>query len=85
MQQRYGRRTFPQFQPGPARGRIDTFTEQGARETARQIRSVWRRLGWDVDVRVERIASIEEGDGRSIAHFTVRSDLVNGLPQRRLQ
>lgn len=83
--QHTSRVTYPQFQPGPARGRIDSFTEQGARETARQIRSAWRRLGWDVDVRVERIASADEGDGRSIAHFIVRSDLVNGLPRRRLQ
>lgn len=37
-----------------------------------------------MEVRVERISSEDIEDGRSIAHFTVRSDLVNGIAQRRL-
>ncbi|CBS87511.1 hypothetical protein [Azospirillum lipoferum] len=76
---------YPRFHPGPSGGRLDSFSERGARELARRIREAWARIGWDVEVRVERIASEELGDGRSIAHFTVRSDLINGLPQRRLE
>ncbi|PWC39083.1 hypothetical protein [Azospirillum sp. TSO35-2] len=75
---------YPRFHPGPSGGRLDGFSERGARELARRIRDAWARIGWDVEVRVERIASEELNDGRSIAHFTVRSDLINGLPQRRL-
>jgi hypothetical protein len=75
----------PRFHPGPSGGRLDGFSERGARELARRIREAWAKIGWDVEVRVERIASEELGDGRSIAHFTVRSDLINGLPQRRLE
>lgn len=78
------RHTHPRFYPGPTRGRIDSFSEKGAHEIAHRIRSAWERMGWDVEVRVERISSEEIGDGRSIAHFTVRSDLVNGMAQRRL-
>ncbi|MBK1837658.1 hypothetical protein JHL17_09545 [Azospirillum sp. YIM B02556] len=74
----------PRFHPGPSSGRLDSFSERGARELARRIRAAWARLGWDVEVRVERIASEELDDGRSIAHFIVRSDLINGLPHRRL-
>lgn len=76
---------YPRFHPGPSAGRLDSFSERGARELARRIRTVWANIGWDVEVRVERIASEELGDGRSIAHFIVRSDLINGLPQRRLE
>lgn len=76
---------YPRFHPGPCGGRLDGFSERGARELARRIREAWAKIGWDVEVRVERIASEEVGDGRSIAHFTVRSDLINGLPQRRLE
>ncbi|KAA0598220.1 hypothetical protein J2848_001447 [Azospirillum lipoferum] len=78
-------RLYPRFHPGPSAGRLDSFSERGARELARRIRTAWANIGWDVEVRVERIASEELGDGRSVAHFTVRSDLVNGLPQRRLE
>lgn len=74
----------PRFFPGPMRGRLDSFTERGAHEIARRVRSAWERAGWDVEVRVERISSEEIGDGRSMAHYTVRSDLVNGMAQRRL-
>ena len=77
-------KTHPRFQPGPARDRIDSFTEKGAREIARRIRNAWEGLGWAVDVRVERLPSVEVDDGRSIAHFTVRSDLVNGAARRRI-
>ncbi len=76
---------YPRFHPGPSAGRLDSFSERGAHELARRIRAAWAKIGWDVEVRVERIASEELGDGRSIAHFTVRSDLINGLPQRRLE
>ena len=76
---------YPRFHPGPCGGRLDGFSERGARELARRIREAWAKIGWDVEVRVERIASEELEDGRSIAHFTVRSDLVNGLPHRRLE
>ncbi|PWC74778.1 hypothetical protein [Azospirillum sp. TSH64] len=75
---------YPRFHPGPSGGRLDSFSERGAHELARRIRTAWANIGWDVEVRVERIASEEVGDGRSTAHFTVRSDLINGLPQRRL-
>ncbi len=78
------RQPHPRFHPGPSGGRLDGFSERGARELANRIRTAWARIGWDVEVRVERIASEELGDGRSVAHFTVRSDLVNGLPRRRL-
>ncbi|CAO3413293.1 hypothetical protein [Azospirillum doebereinerae] len=74
----------PRFYPGPCRGKINGFTEKGARELARSIRNAWERAGWDVAVRIERISSEDIPDGRSIAHFTVRTDLVNGLAQRRL-
>lgn len=74
---------YPRFHPGPSGGRLDGFSERGAHELARRIREAWAKIGWEVEVRVERIASEELGDGRSIAHFTVRSDLINGLPQRR--
>ncbi|MBP2299631.1 hypothetical protein [Azospirillum picis] len=73
----------PRFQPGPSSGRLDGFSERGAHELARRIRAAWAKVGWDVEVRVERIASEELDDGRSIAHYTVRSDLMNGLAQRR--
>ncbi|WP_042443057.1 hypothetical protein [Azospirillum sp. B510] len=76
---------YPRFHPGPSAGRLDSFSERGARELARRIRTAWARIGWDVEVRVERISSEELDDGRSLAHFTVRSDLVNGLPHRRLE
>ncbi|MFP5517966.1 MAG: hypothetical protein ACLGJC_33420 [Alphaproteobacteria bacterium] len=76
---------YPRFHPGPSGGRLDGFSERGAHELARRIREAWAKIGWDVEVRVERIASEEAGDGRSIAHFTVRSDLINGLPRRRLE
>ncbi|HYF87012.1 hypothetical protein [Azospirillum sp.] len=76
---------YPRFHPGPSAGRLDSFSERGAHELARRIREAWAKIGWDVEVRVERIASEELGDGRSIAHFTVRSDLINGLPHRRLE
>lgn len=76
---------YPRFHPGPSGGRLDSFSERGAHELARRIREAWAKIGWDVEVRVERIASEELGDGRSIAHFTVRSDLIDGLPQRRLE
>ncbi|CAO3447202.1 hypothetical protein [Azospirillum largimobile] len=76
---------YPRFHPGPSGGRLDSFSERGAHELARRIRAAWAKIGWDVEVRVERLASEELGDGRSIAHFTVRSDLINGLPQRRLE
>lgn len=78
------RQSCPRFHPGPASHRVDSFTEQGATELARRIRAAWRRQGWDVTVTVERVASAPDAEGRSLAHFTVRSDLVNGLPQRRL-
>ncbi|MFD1623785.1 hypothetical protein [Azospirillum griseum] len=74
----------PRFFPGPCPGRLDSFSEQGARELAQRIRSSWNRLGWEVEVRIERIASEDMGDTRSKAHYTVRSDLINGMPQRRL-
>lgn len=73
----------PRFFPGPMRGGLDSFTERGAQEIACRIRSAWERAGWDVEVRVVRISSEEVGDGRSTAHFAVRSDLVNGMAQRR--
>lgn len=76
---------YPRFHPGPSGGRLDSFSERGAHELARRIRAAWAKIGWDVEVRVERIASEEVEDGRSIAHFAVRSDLINGLPQRRLE
>ncbi|KAA0581520.1 hypothetical protein [Azospirillum sp. Sh1] len=75
---------YPRFHPGPSAGRLDSFSERGARELARRIRTAWANIGWDVEVRVERLASEDVGDGRSIAHFIVRSDLINGMPQRRL-
>ncbi|PWC81217.1 hypothetical protein TSH100_28020 [Azospirillum sp. TSH100] len=78
-------RLYPRFHPGPSAGRLDSFSERGARELARRIRAAWANIGWDVEVRVEHISSEDIGDGRSIAHFTVRSDLINGLPQRRLE
>ncbi|MBY6260669.1 hypothetical protein EI613_01855 [Azospirillum sp. 412522] len=79
------RQRYPRFHPGPSAGRLDSFSERGAHELARRIRTAWANVGWDVEVRVERIASEEADDGRSMAHFTVRSDLLNGLPQRRLE
>ncbi len=74
----------PRFFPGPTAGRLDGFTERGARELAHRIRSAWEKAGWDVEVRVERLSSEELGDGRSLAHFAVRSDLLNGMARRRL-
>lgn len=77
-------KTHPRFFPGPTRGHLDSFSEEGARELAHRIRNAWGKLGWDVEVRIERISSEDIGDTRSKAHYTVRSDLVNGMAQRRL-
>lgn len=71
----------PPFNASKASGRIDTFSERGANELANQIRHAWKQIGYDVEVRVEHIASTSEDDGRSVAHFAVRSDLVDGLPR----
>ncbi len=74
----------PRFFPGPCPGRLDSFSEEGARELAHRIHSAWKRQGWEVEVRIERVASEDMGETRSKAHYTVRSDLINGMPHRRL-
>lgn len=56
----------------------DHFTLAGAEALAERIRQYWANEGYAVDVRIETT-----GNGRdSVGH--IRSDMVNGIPTRRL-
>lgn len=60
------------------------FTKTGAEKLAGKIRSYWTKRGYEVDVRVESFVPWHDDfvEGKSV--FCVRSDMVNGMPQRRL-
>lgn len=52
---------------------IDYLSEKGAETLARRVRGYWLRLGYVVETWVEPV-------GISAA-WTVKSDLINGMPQ----
>lgn len=57
----------------------DWFTKAGADELALKIRNYWAARGYDVETQVIAIKS-----DRDTWH-TVRSDMINGMPVRRMQ
>jgi hypothetical protein len=63
----------------------ETLSAEGAATLARRIEDYWLREGYLVTCRVERVVAVSEA-GRLHENnaFAVRSDLVNGLPTRRL-
>lgn len=63
----------------PAALASDTCSRRGAVEIARRIETYWQERGYLVET------SIEAADALNFASvFGVRSDLVNGLPKRKL-
>ena len=59
----------------------DHLTELGARELALKIKKFWAVRGYSVRLRVEQI---DPAKGRGTM-FVVRSDLLDGHPQRLLK
>jgi hypothetical protein len=58
----------------------DHLTELGARELALKIKKYWAARGYSVSLRVEQVAPDKGGK-----LFAVRSDLLDGHPQRLLK
>ena len=58
----------------------DSLTYTGANKLAEQIRDYWRNRGFSVEVIVE-----EASLGGQMRVFVIRSDMVNGQPQKRLR
>jgi hypothetical protein len=66
---------------------VDT-DEIKARHHAARIRRFWRDAGYVVNVWAEKLPSKPDGASRSHAagpHWVVRSDLINGHPQRKIE
>lgn len=57
---------------------IDSFKQEGSLKLASIIKQYWRDRGYDVSIRVEYFVTAHGGT------YAVRSDLINGMPQRRL-
>ncbi len=63
----------------------DTLAEIGARRLANSITAYWQKKGLDADVRVEgRSMRFSSSSDRSRTIWQVRSDMVNGQPQRQV-
>lgn len=60
----------------------DSVTIGGAEELAARIRAYWADRGYEVNTRVELFHHIT---GKVDKFYVIRSDMVNGLPQRRAQ
>ncbi len=75
---------YPPFRPTPPKIPRDALTHEGALRLAARIRAHWAGLGFDVKTRIEPCADNEEGRGSTPIHYAIRSDLMGGLPQRRL-
>lgn len=58
----------------------DSLTYTGANKQAEEIRQYWRNRGFSVEVIVE-----EASLGGQMRVFVIRSDMVNGQPQKRLR
>jgi hypothetical protein len=64
---------------------IGNLTPEGATELAGKINDFWRHRGLDPQARVDRQSIKKEGDdSRTAAVYVVRSNMVNGVPVRRL-
>lgn len=62
---------------------LDACTRDGANRHAKMIAAYWAKRGFDVLPRVEDTgARAEHGRDGSVV-WGVRSDLVNGMPQRK--
>lgn len=59
------------------REKIDTFTEEGAKEIAERIRAYWKARGFTVKTHIE----IERDARKERNLWSVRSDMLNGLPR----
>lgn len=61
----------------------DLSSEAGARKLARAIKLYWMNLGYEVDIRLERIHS-RGISGPDTEVWCVRSDMVDGRPRRKI-
>lgn len=59
----------------------DTMSEEGARRLMERIRQYWREQGYELPIM--HMEQITDGKGRGLM-FAVRSDMVNGKPERRV-
>lgn len=59
---------------------IDSNTKAGANSLAKQIREYWSKRGFHVSVWVEEV-EYERTLGNIRTMFSVKSDLLNGLPR----
>jgi hypothetical protein len=61
----------------------DGSTLEGARRHAKLISAYWSKRGFDILPRVEDTGARAEHGRDSSVVWGVRSDLVNGMPQRK--
>ena len=79
--------TIPAFAAHPAHDiKVDYLTEGGALILADRIARMWALRGAAVTTWVEPVEGTSKLNGGSVGMlYTVRSDLRNGMPQRRIQ
>lgn len=64
---------------------MDRLSIEGATELADKINEYWRQRGLDPQARVDKESLQRPGDEtRTIAVYGVRTNMVNGVPVRRL-
>lgn len=61
---------------------IDWLTEENAVRLAAQIKAHWKAKGVKVNVWIDKSSLNARGSKVNPTVYSVRTDLVNGLPQR---
>lgn len=61
---------------------MDASSKEGAQRLARTIEDYWSRQGGIVSTWIEPVKIDKTAGGVRAAHYTVKTDMINGLPQK---